>query len=52
LSTVFCAVETAADEGGEETAVTKVVKKTTKTTVVSATEGRSCYYLLDVCIAH
>ena len=35
----MAAVEEQADEGGEETTVSKVVKKTTKTTVVSATEG-------------
>jgi len=33
-------VDTEVGEGGEEVTVSKVVKKTTKTSVVSSTEGR------------
>ena len=39
LQVQFCGVEAESEEGGAETTVSKVVKKTTKTTVVSATEG-------------
>ena len=43
----LCIVEKHLGEGGEELTVSKVVKKTTKTTVVSSTEGhiyRSVYW--------
>lgn len=41
----LCIVEKQLGEGGEELTVSKVVKKTTKTTVVSSTEGHIAVFI-------